>query len=125
MDETQVPSQQISPVFGVVYFALIIFMIVAWWRLFTKAGQPGWASIIPIFNTYILCKIAGKSGWWVLLLLIPCVGLVFWILVCIAVAERFGKGGGFAVGLILLPFIFFPILAFGDAKYQGGPPALA
>lgn len=100
-----------------IYFALIIFVIASLWRVFTKAGQPGWAVIIPIYNAYILLKIAGKPGWWLLLMLIPVVNFIVAILVYVGVAERFGKGAGFAIGLIFLSFIFIPILAFGDAEY--------
>jgi hypothetical protein len=110
---------------GIIWLAVVILMIASLWKVFTKAGQPGWAAIIPIYNLYILCKVGGKSGWWVLLLLIPFVNFIIAIILCIAIAERFGKGAGFGVGLAFLGFIFFPILAFGDARYQGaGAPPL-
>ena len=104
-----------------VYIAVLILCIVSLWKVFSKAGQPGWAAIIPIFNAYILIKTAGKPGWWLLLFLIPLVNLVIGIIVLLALAERFGKGAGFAVGLLLLPMIFFPILAFGSATYSPAP----
>ena len=119
--------QQTSPVSGFIGLAITILLIVSLWKVFTKAGRPGWASVIPIYNAYILCKIAGKSGWWLLLLFIPLVNIVILILIGIGVAENFGKGAGFGVGLGLLGFIFYPILAFGDAQYRGGtmtPPPL-
>ncbi|MBL0057747.1 MAG: signal peptidase I [Elusimicrobia bacterium] len=94
--------------------AVSILVIVSVWKVFVKAGQPGWASLIPFFNLYVLIKIAGKPGWWLLLMLIPLINLVFFLLVTLGLAERFGKGAGFGVGLFLLPFIFWPILAFGD-----------
>lgn len=103
----------------IIYVAVIVFMIVAVWRVFEKAGQPGWAVIIPIYNIYVLLKIAGQPGWWLILYFIPLVNIVVEIIVQVGVAEKFGKGGGFAVGLIFLPFIFYPILAFGEAQYQG------
>jgi len=103
----------------IVYVAVIVFYIVAMWRVFEKAGQPGWAAIVPIYNVYILLKVAGQPGWWLILYLIPLVNIVIEIIVQVSVATKFGKGGGFAVGLIFLPFIFYPILAFGDARYQG------
>jgi hypothetical protein len=93
-------------------------MIVSLWKVFTKGGQPGWGCLIPIFNLYCLVKVAGKPGWWFLLFLIPLVNLVITILVALGVARKFGKSDGFAVGLFFLPFIFYPILGFGDAKYQ-------
>jgi len=99
--------------------AIIVLMIVSMWQIFTKAGQPAWASIIPFYNLYILLKIAAKPGWWLILFLIPLVNLVFAFLLCLAVAEKFGKSTGFAVGMFFLPFIFYPILAFSDAQYSG------
>jgi hypothetical protein len=101
------------------YLAIFVVVIVSWWKVFTKAGQPGWAALIPIYNAYVLCKVAGKPGWWVLLLLIPCVNIVIAFMVMLGVATNFGKSVGFAIGLFFLGFIFFPILAFGDATYQG------
>ena len=104
------------------YFAVIILMIAGLWKTFSKAGQPGWAAIIPIYNLIVLCQVAGRPIWWFLLLLI-CFP-IFYIIICIDIAKRFGKGGGFAVGLIFLPFIFFPMLGFGSAQYQGGAPSI-
>ncbi len=98
---------------------LAIVVIAGLWKLFTKAGQPGWAAIVPIYNYYILLKIAGKPGWWLLLLLIPIVNFIIVILTMIDLAKAFGKGTGFAMGLIFLSPIFILILAFGDAKYVG------
>lgn len=104
-----------------VLFAAIIIMIVSMWRLFTKAGQPGWAAIIPIYNTIVLLKIAGRPAWWFLLFLLPVVSIIVAAVVYYEVAQAFGKGVGYAVLLFLLPVIGFPMLAFGDAKYQGAP----
>lgn len=98
---------------------IIIVMIASMWRLFEKAGQPGWAAIIPFYNVYVLLLVAGKPGWWLILFLIPFVNLVIAILAALGVAENFGKGVGYAIGLIFLPFIFYPVLAFGDAQYSG------
>lgn len=106
----------------VIWLAVIVFMIVALWKVFTKAGQPGWGAIIPIYNIYLLCKIAGKPGWWVILMFIPIVGIVIALLVALGISANFGKGAGFGIGLFFLPIIFYPILAFGDASY--GPPAI-
>jgi hypothetical protein len=108
-----------GPFFWICCFAFAILMIAALWKVFTKAGQPGWAAIIPILNTYFLCKIAGRPGWWVILTFIPLVNFIIWIILCIDIAKSFGKGVGFAIGLLLLPFIFFLILGFGSARYQG------
>jgi len=103
----------------IVYLAILVFMIAAGWKLYEKAGQPGWAAIVPIYNIVILMKIIKKPTWWVLLFLIPIVGFVISIIVALEMAKVFGKSSGFAVGLILLSPIFYPILAFGDAKYIG------
>ena len=96
--------------------------VVAYWFIFKKAGQPGWAAIIPIYNIIIMLKIVGKPWWWILLLCLPFVNIVFGIMVIGLTAKVFGKSAGFAVGLFFLPFIFFPILAWGDAKYIGPNP---
>lgn len=105
--------------FIAVYLAVAVLMIAGLWKTFTKAGEPGWASIIPIFNTYILLKIAGRPWWWLILFIIPIVSLIIWVIVCLDLSKSFGKGVGFAVGLFFLPFIFFLILGFGSAQYQG------
>src|SRR6266568_2584250 len=95
-------------------------------KFFSRAGQPGWVAIIPIVNTYFLCRVAGRPGWWVILMFIPFVNFIVWIIISIDVAKNFGKGTGFGVGLAFLSFIFYPILGFGKAQYQGGPtPAAA
>ncbi len=98
--------------------ALAVLVIVAAWKVYVKAGQPGWAVIVPIYNLYIWLKIASRPGWWVLLFFIPLVNIVMGIIVSIDVAKRFNKGVGFGLGLALLPFIFIPILGLGDATYS-------
>jgi hypothetical protein len=108
--------------FLVIELALILFLIVTMWKIFTKAGKPGWASIIPIYNIFVMLDIAGKPGWWFLLMLIPFVNIVIMILVIAGIAANFGKGGGFVAGMILLPIIFYPILAFGSAQSQAPAP---
>src|SRR5437660_912103 len=109
--------------FRTLLFALLI--IVAMWKVFTKAGQPGWASIIPIYNLYIWCKIVGRPWWWILLMLIPFVNFIVAIILCIDMAKSFGKGAGFGIGLALLGIIFWPILGFSSAQYQGAAAAKA
>ena len=118
----------VSPVSMIIWLLVVVLMIAAMWKIFTKAGQPGWASIIPIYNMYIWCKIVGRPGWWVVLLLIPFVNFVIAIILCIDLAKSFGKGVGFGIGIILLGIVFLPILAFSDATYQGpsaAPTAVA
>ena len=102
----------------VIYLAVIILMVVSLWKVFVKAGQPGWASIIPIYNIIVMLQITDKPLWWVILFFIPIANIIIPILVSIAIAERFGKGAGFGIGLAFLGFIFYPILAFSDAQYQ-------
>ena len=96
-----------------------ILVIVAEWMIYTKAGKPGWAVIIPIYNIIILLEIIGKPWWWLLLLFIPGVNIVFGIWMVNLLSKSFGKDEGFTVGLILLGFIFYPILGFGESKYIG------
>ena len=103
----------------IIGLAFTILMIVATWKVFVKAGRPGWAMLIPIYNTYVFLKIAGKPGWWLIWFFIPLANLIFGIIATVALAQNFGKGVGFAVGLILLPIIFIPIMAFGEAQYVG------
>lgn len=98
---------------------LVVIMIVANWKIFTKAGKPGWASIVPFYNMYTLFEVAGMNGWMFLLLLVPIVNIVMAITVYINLAKAFGQSGAFAVGLILLNPIFSLILAFGKAQYVG------
>jgi hypothetical protein len=100
------------------WLIVVLLIVIGMWKVFTKAGKPGWAAIIPIYNMIVLLEIAGKPIWWFILMLIPFVNIVVIIIVLIALARNFGKGVGFAIGLLLLPFIFYPILGFGDAKYQ-------
>jgi Family of unknown function (DUF5684) len=114
-----------SPFGGGFYFwsVLGIVEIIGLWMVFVKAGERGWKAIIPFYNLYILCKITGRPGWWVILAIIPFVNLVwivFSLLISLDLARDFGKGGGFGVGLWLLGFIFYPILGFGSATYA--PP---
>lgn len=103
----------------IVYLALIVLAIAGIWKTFAKAGKPGWAAIIPIYNIIVLLEVAGRPIWWIVLFLIPLVNIIVSLIVMIDIAARFGKGAGFGIGLWLLGFIFFPILGFGDAQYQG------
>src|SRR5690606_6756962 len=112
--------------FMIVYLAIIIVMMIGMWKVYSKAGQPGWACLIPIYNLYVLLKIVGKPGWWLLLFLIPLVNLVFAIWMYNMLSKSFGKDEGFTIGLVLFSFVFIPILGFGDARYLGpyGNPQL-
>lgn len=117
-----------SVLFYLIYLIVVVVEIAAMWMMFQKAGQPGWAAIIPIYNTYVLLKIVGRPAWWIILFLIPIVSFIVWIIVALDLAKSFGKGTGFGVASIFFPYITIPILGFGDAQYQGpsaGTPAYA
>ncbi|MEA2042760.1 MAG: DUF5684 domain-containing protein, partial [Bacteroidota bacterium] len=94
-------------------------MIASLWKIFEKAGKPGWASIIPIYNLIVLLEIVGKPVWWFILYLIPIVNIIFLIWTINLLSKSFGKDEGFTIGLILLGVVFYPILGFGDAEYKG------
>jgi hypothetical protein len=104
--------------------AIAVLMIASIWKVFEKAGHPGWAAIVPIYNLYIMTQIARKPGWWVILMILPYVGLIWSIWTYNLISKGFGKTEGFTVGMVLLPVIFWPILGFGDAQYQNGGPSL-
>lgn len=124
MNEDQINQAGIvgAVIGGLISLVIALILIISLWKIFTKAGQPGWAAIIPIYNIIVLLQIVGKPLWWIILLFIPFLNFIIAIILMIALAERFGKGAGFGIGLAFLGIIFFPILAFGDARYQG--PAL-
>jgi hypothetical protein len=110
----------------IVMLAIMALFIIAMWRVFAKAGQPGWAVLIPIYNLYILLKIAGKPGWWILLCMIPLVNIVIIALVSIAVAKAFGQSAAFGVILLfLLCGIGYLMLGFGSSRYVGTAAAAA
>jgi hypothetical protein len=103
----------------IIYVAIIVLLIASEWIIYQKAKKPGWACIVPIYNTIVLLEIVGKPWWWLLLLLVPVVNVVILIWIFNLLSKSFGKSEGFTVGLVLLSFVFLPILAFGDAKYKG------
>jgi hypothetical protein len=105
--------------FMLFWLALVVLFIASAWKVFAKAGQPGWAAIIPIYNIVVLLQIVGRPIWWLLLFCIPLVNFVIAILVYVDLAKSFGQSTGFAIGLLLLAPIFWPILGFGGARYIG------
>jgi uncharacterized protein DUF5684 len=113
---------------ALVYVAIVVFEIAALWKVFVKGGRPGWAAIIPFYNTYTMLKVVGRPGWWLILYFIPLVNLIVWLIVAIDLARSFGKGSGYGVAIFFLAFIFIPILGFGSAQYTGpaagGPRAI-
>lgn len=127
-------------IMSLIGLAIAIVSIIGMWKMFTKAGEEGWKAIIPVYNVYTLCKIIGVSPWWILIIFgagvlsaIPILGILiglaetvasiyFGILVAKSTANAFGKDTGFAVGLYFLGPIFYCILGFGKAKYEGAKP---
>src|SRR5262245_3587220 len=118
MQDTMPSSASPGPMFWLIWGAVILFYVAAMWKVFTKAGQPGWAAIIPIYNTIVLLQIAQKPIWWILLYFIPLVNIIVAIIVLHNISKNFGHGAGFTVGLLPLGFIFIPILAWGDSEYR-------
>ena len=102
---------------SIIQLAIIAAALAGLWKVFEKCGRPGWEALVPFYNLYILTKIVNRPAYWVAICLIPFAALVL----TIDLARLFGKSTGFGVGLGLLGFVFFPILGFGDAKFQGTP----
>ena len=113
-------TPQISPVVLIIYLAIAVFEIIAMWKLYTKAGKPGWASIIPIYNIIVLLDIV-KMDWWhvLIMLFIPFAAVVYGIIINYKTAIVFGKSSGFGVLSVFFSAITIPILAFGSAEYVG------
>jgi hypothetical protein len=119
-----VPCGDISPAimaavagFQLVFLAIGVIVLISLWKLFVKAGQPGWAVLIPIYNIIVMLQIIKKPIWWIILMLIPFVNIIMMFVVSYNFAKVFGKGTGFMLGMIFLPFIFYPILGFGKSVY--------
>ena len=115
---TEMP--QISPVVWIFYIAIIVVELVSMWKIYEKAGQPGWAAIVPIYNIVVLLKIV-KMDWWhvLIMLFVPFAAVVYGIILPYKVATSFGKDQGFAILSVFFSTITYPILAFGSAKYEG------
>lgn len=122
---TGIPSARLSSLYiqsAVFYGAISLFYLACMWKVYKKAGKPGWASIIPIYNIIVMLEIIGKPAWWFFLMLIPGVNIVIGILLAIEFGKVFGKDTTWSIiFLILFSFIGYPILAFGDATYT--PPS--
>lgn len=103
----------------VINLAIVAAALAGMWKAFEKMGRKGWEGIVPFYNVYILLQIFGQPAWFLALLIVPLVNIVFLVLLCIEVAKGFGKGTGFGVALGLLGFVFWPILGFGKATWQG------
>jgi hypothetical protein len=106
-----------------ILLVVVVPTIAGMWKIFEKAGQPGWAAIVPIYNVYVLTQIAGKEILWFILALVPCVQIVALVMIWMEVAKRFGKDPIFGIGLAFLAPIFAPLLGFSNAVYTPAPPA--
>ena len=107
-----------SIVFWIFYFIIAIFMIIVQWKIYVKAGKPGWGCIVPIYSIILMLEIADRPIWWIFLMLIPFVNFIIAIIITLDIAKAFGKETGFGIGMILLPIIFYTILAFDSSEYQ-------
>jgi hypothetical protein len=103
---------------GIIGLIWWILVIIGGWKMYVKAGKPGWGVIIPFYNTYLLCKIAGRPGWWLILFFIPIVNIVIYFIVCLGIAENFGHGAGYAILLFFFAPIMFLVLGFGGDTYK-------
>jgi hypothetical protein len=112
-----------SLLFGCFGLLLVVVIVAGYWKVFAKAGKPGWACLVPIYNVIVLAQIVGREVLWIILALIPCTAPIAVIVMSIDLAKSFGKDTVYGLGLAFLPFIFFPLLGFGDAAYRG--PAAA
>lgn len=115
-------SSGVSPVIIILYLLVIAIVIAGMWKVYKKAGEAGWAAIIPIYSTIVLLRIVGRPLWWILLMLIPFVNLIIFIVVYDDLAKSFGKGVGTTLLLLFLPFIAWPMLGFGSATYHKPAP---
>lgn len=106
-------------VFYTIALAIGLLLIATMWIIFQKADKPGWAALVPFYNSWVFCEVSGKPGWWMFLLWIPFVNIVIAVILLVGLAENFGRGVGFAIGWLLLPYGFLPILAFSDDQYVG------
>jgi hypothetical protein len=119
MNSSDVAATMGGGVSGLISLVVLVIAIAAYWKIFTKAGEDGWKSIIPIYNIVVLLKIVGRPWWWLLLMLIPIVNFFVVIVVMNDLSKSFGHGVGFTLGLLFLNVIFYLILAFGSSQYQG------
>jgi hypothetical protein len=103
---------------GLFFLIIIIATIAGWWKMFEKAGKPGWACLIPIYNQIVFLELIDKPLWRIILYFIPLVGIVLFIVDTIEFAKHFGKDAGWGVGLVFLGFIFAPLIGFSDAEWK-------
>ena len=113
-------NQSAGPLATIIYLIVVAVVIVSYWKIFVKAGKPGWAAIIPIYNIIVMLEIVGKPFWWFFLMLIPGVNVVVGIIVLHQLIIKFGKPGWHTVLAVLFSIVYFPYLAFSDAEFTGG-----
>jgi hypothetical protein len=118
-------SGGVSAVWIIFWIAFYVVVVIGLWKTLVKAGHPGWGAIIPIYNAYLIIKMAGRPGWWLILLFIPFVNIVIEIIVALDVAKNFGHGVGFGILLIFFAPIMYCVLGFGSSQYVGPRPAMA
>lgn len=122
---TNAAAGGIGIVIVLVYIAVLVLMIASMWMVFRKAGKPGWASIVPFYNTIVELEIIGRPAWWLVLLFIPFVNIVIAIIMMLDLAKSFGQSTGMGVLLVLLPVVGMPLLAFNKSISYVGPAATA
>ena len=114
------PAQTFGAIFTIFYLVILVLFFASYWKIFEKAGKPGWAGVVPIYNIIVLLEIVGKPAWWIVLFFIPGVNLIIAIIVSHQLSLSFGQSTGFTVGLVLLSIVFIPYLAFSSSiQYQG------
>ena len=122
MENSDVAAEGIFAALGallIVYLVILVLMIVSFWKIFEKAGKPGWAAIVPIYNLIVYLEIVNKPVWWIILIFIPLVNIVILIMLTHRLSLSFGQGVGFTILLVLVGVVGYPVLAFGDYKYVG------
>lgn len=113
-------AAQPDPTSNLVALVLAVVALVGLWKMFVKAGKPGWAAIVPIYNVIVLLQVVGRPLWWLVLLFIPFVNIVVGIILSVDVAKAYGKGLGWGILAIFLPFVVYPYFGFSkDVKYVG------
>lgn len=109
---------------GLVFFAIWVavmgVVVAGMWKTFVKAGHPGWAALVPIYNLWILVQMSGKEDWWIALFFFPVLNFIAVIVISMEIAQKFGKGSGFGIAMAFFPYICYPLLGFGSATYEGG-----
>ena len=117
MHSIAVASSSPVAVLLVIYIAVVVFYVAAGWKVFVKAGEPGWGIFVPVYNLYLVCKIAGRPEWWLILFFVPFVNIAIALIIAMDLAKAFSKSSGFGIGLWLLGIVFVPVLGFGSAQY--------